>query len=473
MFSNFIHDDFLLQSPAARRLYHEFAEPEPILDFHSHLPAADIANDHHFRDLSEVWLAGDHYKWRLMRANGIAERYCTGDASPFEKFQAWAKTLPSTLRNPIYHWTHLELKRYFGIDELLNEQTAKAIWEKANGLLNTSDFSARGILNKFKVKVVCTTDDPSDDLSHHQRINISETGFRMYPTFRPDQALSVNEPDKFNAWLSRLGQSSDTHIHSFITFLEVLKMRHDAFHAQGGRMSDHGLPYCYANPCTERQAAAIFDKVRSGTPASRDEHEQFASFLMLFFGHLDSEKGWTKQLHLGALRSVNTRKVRELGPDTGFDCIGDAPQAQALCSYMDLLERENALPRMVLYNVNPADNYVVAAAAGSFQDGITAGKIQYGSAWWFLDQKKGIESQLNALSNTGLLSRFIGMVTDSRSFMSFPRHEYFRRVLCNMLGREMEAGELPNDMELNRSMVRNICFENAKVFLGLDLPARP
>jgi len=471
MFPNFIHDDFLLQSAAARRLYHEFAESEPILDFHSHLPPASIAADHRFNDLSEIWLEGDHYKWRLMRANGIAERYCTGDASPLEKFQAWANTLPSALRNPIYHWTHLELKRYFGIDELLNERTAKSIWEDANALLNTPDFSTRGILKKFQVRVVCTTDDPCDDLDNHQGVNTTETGFRMYPTFRPDQALRVHEPDKFNPWLSRLAQSSNTHIHSLTAFLDALKLRHDAFHAQGGRMSDHGLPYCYASPCSERQAAAIFDKARSGTQASSDEHEQFASFLMLFFGRLDAEKGWTKQLHLGALRSVNSRKVRELGPDTGFDCIGDWPQAQALCGYLDLLERENALPRMILYNVNPADDDVFATAAGSFQDGTTAGKIQYGSAWWFLDQKEGIESQLNALSNTGLLSRFVGMVTDSRSFMSFPRHEYFRRVLCNLLGREIEAGELPNDFALIGSMVRNICFENARCFLGLKLPA--
>jgi glucuronate isomerase len=452
-------------------LYHEFAEFKPILDFHSHLPAADIAEDHRFRDLSEIWLEGDHYKWRLMRANVIAERYCTGDAPPYEKFQAWAKTVPSTLRNPLFHWTHLELKRYFGIDELLNERTAKAIWVKANGLLNTPDLSTRGILKKFQVRVVCTTDDPCDDLGNHQRVNASETAFRMYPTFRPDQALRVHESEAFNSWLSRLEQSSNVHIHSFATFLDALKARHDAFHAQGGRMSDHGLPYCYANPCAERHAAAIFDQARSGTPVSSNEQEQFASFLMLFFGRLDAEKGWTKQLHLGALRSVSSRKIRELGPDTGFDCIGDWLQAQALCAYLDLLERENALPRMILYNVNPADNHVFAAAAGCFQDGAPPGKIQYGSAWWFLDQKEGIESQLNVLSNTGLLSRFIGMVTDSRSFMSFPRHEYFRRVLCNLLGREMEAGELPNDMELIGSMVQNICFENARVFLGLDLPA--
>jgi glucuronate isomerase len=464
----FIHDDFLLHSKAAHRLYHEFAEPEPILDFHSHLPAQDIAADRRFRDLTEIWLEGDHYKWRLMRANGIAERYCTGDATPFEKFQAWAKTVPATLRNPLYHWTHLELKRYFGFDEPLNEHTAKAIWEKANTLLSTPDFSTRGILKKFRVRVACTTDDPCDDLANHRRVNSSEKVLRVYPTFRPDKALQVNDPEKFNAWIARLERASNIHVASFQGFLDALKGRHEAFDAVGCRMSDHGLPYCYANSYTEREAATVFEKARSAKPASAEEHERFASFLMLFFGHLDAEKGWTKQLHLGALRSVNSRLTGDLGPDTGFDCIGDWPQAKSLNAYLDLLERENALPRMILYNVNPADHYVFATAAGSFQDGSAPGKVQYGSAWWFLDQKDGIERRLNALSNTGLLSRFVGMVTDSRSFMSFPRHEYFRRVLCNLLGNEIEEGQLPNDFELVGGMVRNICFENARQFLNLN-----
>lgn len=468
---NFIDDNFLLHSEAARRLCHEFAAPEPILDFHTHLSPADIASDKRFRDLTELCLEGDHYKWRLMRANGIAERYCTGNASPFEKFQAWAKTVAVAMRNPVYHWTHLELKRYFGISELLNAGSADTIWQKANSLLSSPEFSTRAIVRKFRVRAVCTTDDPCDDLVHHRRINASEKEFRAYPTFRPDKALQVNEPEKFNAWLSQLEQASNVAIHSLADFLEALRSRHDEFNSSGGRMSDHGIPHCYADPCTEREAAGIFDKARAGKSASLDEHEKFASFLMLFFGRLDAAKGWTKQLHLGALRSVNTRRVAELGPDTGFDNIGDWPQARALCAYLDLLERENALPRIILYNVNRADNYLLASIAGSFNDGEIPGKIQYGSAWWFLDQKDGIERQMDALSNTGLLSRFVGMVTDSRSFMSFPRHEYFRRVLCNLLGREMENGELPNDFDLVGGMVRDICFKNATRFLELELPS--
>jgi glucuronate isomerase len=452
------------------RLYEEFTALEPILDFHSHLPAKDIAENRRFRDLAEIWLEGDHYKWRLMRANGIPERYCTGDASPFEKFQAWARTVPFTLCNPVFNWTHLELRRYFGIDEPLNEYTAKAVWERANELLTIPDLRARGILRKFQVRVACTTDDPCDGLDNHRCVNATETDFRMYPTFRPDKALQVHQPERFNVWIARLAQASNVDISSFGAFLEALKKRHDAFHEVGGRMSDHGLPYCYASPGSERQTGAIFDKVRSGNPASAEEAERFAAFLMLFFGRLDAEKGWTKQLHLGALRSVNSRRTRELGTDTGFDSIGDWPQAKALCGYLDLLESQNALPRMILYNANPADNYVFATIAGSFQDARAPGKIQYGSAWWFLDHKDGIEQQLNALSSTGLLSRFVGMVTDSRSFMSFPRHEYFRRVLCNLLARRMESGELPNETELVGRMVRNICFENAREFLRLEMP---
>ena len=464
----FIHQDFLLHSAAARRLYHEYAEAEPILDFHSHLPAADIAGDRRFRDVTEIWLEGDHYKWRAMRANGIAEEYCTGKAHPYEKFLAWAKTVPYTVRNPLYHWTHLELKRYFGFDGLLDESTAKSVWDRANAAL--ADLSTTAMIRKFNVRVVCSTDDPADDLSLHQRINSTLPDLRVYPTFRPDRALQVDQPEQFVSWLRKLEQAADAHITSLAGLLDALKKRHDAFHQAGARMSDHGLPHCYATPCTEQQGGSIFLRALDGKAASREEKEQFAAFMMLFFGQLDAESGWTKQLHLGALRSVNTRRLRQLGPDTGFDNMGDWPQAEALCAYLDLLDRENSLPKMILYNLNPADNHVFATVAGSFQDGPTAGKIQYGSGWWFLDQKDGIEAQLDALSNTGLLSRFVGMVTDSRSFMSFPRHEYFRRVLCNLLGNEMEKGDLPNDPGLIGKIVRSICFANARDFLGLELP---
>ena len=467
---SFIHEDFLLHSRAAQRLYHGYAEHEPILDFHSHLPAAEIAENRRFRDLTQIWLEGDHYKWRAMRANGDPERYCTGDASAYDKLLAWARTVPFTLRNPLYHWTHLELQRYFAINELLNEQSATAVWERANSLLATNDLTTRGILKKFQVRVACTTDDPCEDLAHHRAVNTSAHDLRIYPTFRPDKALQVDAPERFNAWVKRLEAASDVDIASLPNFLDALRQRHDFFHAHGGRLSDHGLARCFASPCTEQRAAVIFDNARSGKPASGDEYEQFASFLMFFFGRMDAEKGWTKQLHLGALRSVNTRRLRELGPDTGFDCIGDWPQAQSLCAYLDLLEQEHALPKMILYNLNPADNYIFATAAGCFQDGEIPGKIQLGSGWWFLDQKEGMEWQLKALANTGLLSRFVGMVTDSRSFMSFPRHEYFRRVLCNLLGSEIESGELPGDEGLVGGMVRNICFENARKFLGLEVP---
>lgn len=467
---SFIHDDFLLQGKAARRLFHDYAAAQPILDFHSHLPAAEIAEDRRFKDLFEICLEGDHYKWRLMRANGIPESYCTGNEPPYDKFLAWARTVPLALRNPLYHWTHLELKRYFDFDGRLDESTAHEVWEHSNALLQSPELSARGILKKFGVRVICTTDDPCDDLAAHRRINANDSELRVYPTFRPDKALRVDDPEQFNRWVQRLELACNSQIDSFPEFLAALKQRHDAFHDQGGRLSDHGLPHCYTSPCSEQKAGTIFTKARLGDAATAEEHQQLASFLMLFFGRLDAEKGWTKQLHLGALRSVNSRMLHELGPDTGFDCMGDWPQAQSLSAYLDLLDRENALPKMVLYNVNPADNYTLATAAGCFQDGAAAGKIQFGSAWWFLDQKRGIEAQLNALSNVGLLSRFVGMVTDSRSFMSFPRHEYFRRVLCNLLGSEVERGELPHDFELIGNMVRDICFENARHFLGLELP---
>jgi glucuronate isomerase len=466
---NFIHENFLLHSRTAERLYHSHACEQPILDYHSHLPPADIAANRQFANLFEIWLEGDHYKWRAMRANGVAEEFCTGNAAPYEKFAAWASSVPATIRNPLYHWTHLELQRYFGIDDLLDEGTAKSVWERANAALQNDKLSAQGILRKFSVRIVCTTDDPCEDLAHHQAVAAAQPGFRVYPTFRPDKALLVNQPEAFNAWIARLERASNIAVSSLQTFLDALKQRHDFFHAQGARLSDHGLPYCYANPCSDREAEAIFAKARAGSAATPAEHEQFASVLMLFFGKLDAGSGWTKQLHIGALRSVNGRALKEIGPDTGFDTIGDWPQAEPLNKYLDLLHRENALPKMVLYNLNPADNYVFSAALGSFQDGVTPGKIQFGSGWWFLDQKEAIEWQLNALSNNGLFSRFIGMLTDSRSFMSFPRHEYFRRVLCDLLGRDAENGELPNDEKLLGTVVQNICFENARQFLGLQL----
>ncbi|HEX5425511.1 MAG TPA: glucuronate isomerase [Candidatus Acidoferrales bacterium] len=467
----FINNDFLLRSEMARRLYHSHAAAEPILDFHSHLPAAEIAEDRRYRNVTELWLEGDHYKWRLMRANGIDERYCTGDAPPYEKFQAWARTVPATVRNPLYHWTHLELKRYFGIDDLLNECTAKSIWERANALLAAPEFSARGILRKFGVRVVCTSDDPCDDLVAHAKINSDQNDFRVFPTFRPDKALQVHRPEQFNSWVGRLEQTGNIEIGSFSNFLDALKRRHDFFHARGARLSDHGLQYCHAAPCSRRDAEAIFAKARAGVAASPQEHEHFASYLMLFFGQLDATRGWTKQLHVGALRDVRSRKLDELGPDTGFDCMGDFRQAELFCRYLDLLDRENSLPKIIVYNINPSDTYALAAAIGSFQDAPVRAKIQLGSAWWFLDQKDGIESQLNALSNTGLLARFVGMVTDSRSFLSFPRHEYFRRILCDLLGRDVERGEVPDDERLLSAMVRDICYANAKDYLGLESPS--
>jgi glucuronate isomerase len=468
----FIHEDFLLHSKTAQRLYRTYAAAEPILDYHSHLSAVDIAADRQFGNLFEIWMEGDHYKWRAMRANGVAERFCTGDAPPYEKFLAWARTVPFTLRNPLYHWTHLELKRYFNIDKQLNESTAKFVWERANSLLASEGLTTRGILKKFQIRALCTTDDPCDDLSHHRHIAATETAFRIYPTFRPDKALQIQQTEEFGVWLKRMESASNRQIGSLRDFLEALKQRHDYFHEHGARLSDHGLNYCLAAPCAEREAAAIFEKVRAGHAVTNEEQEAFASFLMIFFGHLDAEKGWTKQLHLGAMRNVNTRRLVELGRDTGFDSIGDWPQIEWFCKYLDHLDQEKALPKIIVYNLNPADNYAFAAAAGNFQDGSISGKIQCGSAWWFLDQKEAIEWQLNALSNVGLLSRFVGMLTDSRSFMSFPRHEYFRRILCNLIGNEMERGELPNDERLLGGMIRNVCFENARQYLGLEMPAK-
>src|SRR6478672_10643928 len=467
----FIHEDFLLNTEAARRLYHQFAAAEPILDYHCHLPPQDVAANRQFRNVFEIWLEGDHYKWRAMRANGVDERYCTGDAAPEEKFQAWAGTVPQTLRNPLYHWTHLELKRYFGIDELLDESNAIRVWEQANAALAAEDLRAHGILRKFQVKAVCTTDDPADDLSCHKVIAASALGTQVFPTYRPDKALNVHLPELFNPWVQRLEAAANVSISSFRDFTDALRRRHDYFHDMGGRLSDHGINRAYASFCSDQKASAIFDRARQGRAAPTQEQEQFASNLMLLFGRLDAAKGWTKQLHLGALRNTSTRRFREMGPDTGWDGIGDWPQVDALTAYLDRLDRENALPKTILYNLNPADNYAFAVLISNFQDGRIAGKMQFGSGWWFLDQKEAMEWQLNALSNVGLLSRFIGMLTDSRSFMSYPRHEYFRRILCNLVGVEVERGEIPNDEGLLGSLIRGVCFENAKAYFGLECGA--
>jgi glucuronate isomerase len=465
----FIHDDFLLTNKTASRLYHQYAEREPIFDYHCHLPPKDIAENRRFNNLLEIWLEGDHYKWRAMRANGVPERYCTGDAAPYEKFLAWAKTVPCTLRNPLYHWTHLELKRYFGIEELLDESSASRIWDSANQQLASNELSVWGIMKRFKVKAVCTTDDPTDGLAYHKAIASSKLETRVLPAFRPDKVLNVHDPKLFNPWVERLSAASKLKIGRLTGLLDALKQRHDYFHSMGCRLSDHGLNHCYADFCSEKTAAAIFAKARSGKPATEREHSQFASFMMLFFGKLDADKGWTKQLHLGARRNNNTDAWKRLGPDTGFDSVGDWRQVEALRTYLDRLTQDQALPKIILYNLNPADNYAFATLIGSFQDGSVPGRMQFGSGWWFLDQKEGMEWQMNALSNVGLLSRFVGMLTDSRSFMSYPRHEYFRRVLCNLLGRDMENGEIPDRDDLVGPMIRNICYQNAKEYLGLEL----
>jgi glucuronate isomerase len=466
---SFIHDDFLLSTKTARRLYTKYAEPEPILDYHCHLPPQDVAANRQFGNLFEIWLEGDHYKWRAMRANGVDEKFCTGNADPRDKFLAWARTVPQTLRNPLYHWTHLELKRYFGIDKLLDESTAAGIWDEANAQLAGDDLRAHGILNRFHVKAVCTTDDPTDDLACHKTIAASGLATKVFPTFRPDKALNVHLPEVFNPWVQRLESAANISIGGYRDFVEALKKRHDFFHQMGGRLSDHGLNHPFADFCTEQEAAAIFDKARAGHAAGPAEQSRFASNMMLHFGRWDAAKSWTKQLHLGARRNNNSRRFEQMGPDTGWDSIGDWPQIEALGGYLDRLDRENALPKIVIYNLNPADNYPVATMIGNFQDGITAGKIQHGSGWWFQDQKEAMTWQMNALSNCGLISKFLGMLTDSRSFMSYPRHEYFRRVLCDIFGRDVENGELPDSDELVGGTIRNICYGNVHRFLGLDI----
>jgi glucuronate isomerase len=467
----FLTEDFLLQTQTARALYHDFAENMPIFDYHCHLPVAEIAADKNFENLTDIWLRGDHYKWRAMRANGIAEHLITGDASDFEKFQAWAATVPKTVRNPLYHWTHLELKRYFGVaGKPLNPGTAKDIYDTCTRMLQTSDFGTRSILQRMNVRVVCTTDDPTDSLEHHLKLK-SERGFtvNVLPAFRPDKALGVESPRDFNKWLGRLEVSAGLAIKSFDSFLEAIRRRHDFFHQAGCRLSDHGIEHPFAADYTAKDVNKTFQKAREGKKPTPAEALKYKSAVMLALARMDAEKGWTQQFHFGALRNINSKAMATLGPDTGYDTIGDFEMARSLARFLDGLEREGRLAKTILYVMNSRDNEVVASAIGCFQDGSLPGKMQFGSAWWFNDQKDGIERQINTLSNMGLLSRFVGMLTDSRSFLSYPRHEYFRRVLCNLLGNDVENGELPDDMELLGGMVKDICFRNAAAYFGIEV----
>jgi len=462
---DFIHDDFLLSNDTARELFHGVAARQPIIDYHCHLPPDAIARNHAFSDLSEIWLAGDHYKWRAMRANGIAERFCTGDAAPVEKFAAWAATVPMTLRNPLYHWTHLELKRYFGIADLLNSNTAPSVWESANEQLRRPDMRVWGLLEKMRVEVVCTTDDPTDSLDAHRTIAASDCPTRVFPAFRPDRATQLSDLVAWNDWCDRLAEVSGHSTDDYAGFLMALQQRHDFFHSMGGRLSDHGIDSCPSRIASPDEAQATFHRARTRRePITPSDAQAFAGAILVFTGHLDHDRGWTKQLHLGALRNTNSRMLGQLGRDTGFDSIGDQPQAESLRLLLDTLDQDGRLPQVILYNLNPADNYVIGTMIGNFQDGTRAGKIQFGSGWWFLDQKEAMEWQMNALSNLGLLSRFVGMLTDSRSFLSYPRHEYFRRVLCNLLGADAEAGLIPNDPALLGDYVERICHRNASEF---------
>ncbi len=463
----FLDDDFLLAGSEARDLYHRVASAEPIIDYHCHLSPRDIAEDRRFENLHEAWLAGDHYKWRAMRADGVPEDLITGAAPPQEKFRAWARTVPHTLRNPLFHWTHLELRRYFGIETLLEASTADAVWAEANRQLATADLSARGILARFKVELVGTTDDPADPLDWHEKIAASACPTRVVPTLRPDAALKVMQPERVQAWARRLSDAAGIAANTFPGLLAALEKRHADFARAGCRATDHGLEYLPDVTCTDAEAAAIWERALAGTPATRLEAERFAVRIMLHVGRLNHAAGWVTQLHLGPFRDPNPCLARTLGADAGCDTIGDARQGPGLVRYLATLAAEESLGRTILYNINPADNALFAALPGSFQDGVTPGKIQWGSGWWFLDQERGMREQMNMLSDMGLLSRFVGMVTDSRSFLSFPRHEYFRRILCDLVGADVATGRLPDRRDWLDELVTAVCSGNAREAFAL------
>lgn len=466
----FLSDDFLLRTDTAIHLYHDYAGPMPICDYHCHLPVKEIADDINFENLTHIWLDGDHYKWRAMRTNGIPEKFITGDADDYEKFAAWAATVPMTLRNPLYHWTHMELKRPFGIsDILLGPRTAKKIYDACTQMLLTNAFSTRNLLRRMNVRVVCTTDDPIDSLEHHQRLRKDpDFDIKVLPCFRPDKAMAAESPAEFNTWTDQLEAVTDTDIRCFDNFIDAIEKRHDLFHECGCRLSDHGIEEPYAEAYRKREINLSFELLRSGHSLSRVKLLKFKSAMLVELARMDARKGWTQQYHIGALRNANTLAFRKLGPDSGYDAIGDFKIARSLAALLDVLTLEEILPKTILYVLNPGDNELAASLTGAFQDGSVPGKIQFGSGWWFNDQKEGIERQLNALSNMGLLSRFVGMLTDSRSFLSYSRHEYFRRVLCNLIGRDVENGELPNDMELLGKMVRDISYNNAVAYFDFE-----
>ncbi len=463
---SFIHEDFLLQTDSARELYHEHAKKQPIIDYHCHLNPAAIAGDHVFDNLGQLWLEGDHYKWRAMRTNGVEEKYCTGkETSDWEKFEKWAETVPYAMRNPLYHWTHLELKSAFGVEKLLNPETAREIYDVCTEKLRTPEYSARGLMQHFNVKVVCTTDDPADNLEHH--LSLKKEGFRIkiLPTWRPDKAMAVENPAAYRAYVEKLSEVSGVTITKFSDLMEALRNRHDFFASVGCRLSDHGIEEFYAERYTLIEIEQIFEKVYSGRELTHEQVLKFKSAMMYEGALMDWEKGWTQQFHYGAIRNNNTRLFNQLGPDTGFDSIGDFNVAKALSRFLDQLDKDNRLAKTIIYNLNPRDNDMIATMIGNFQDGSVPGKIQFGSGWWFLDQKTGMEAQMNSLSNLGLLSRFVGMITDSRSFVSYPRHEYFRRILCNLIGNDVENGLLPaSEMTFLGEMVENISYHNANQF---------
>ena len=463
----FLDSDFLLHSDTARALYHEHAAQQPIIDYHCHLNPKEIADNHAFADLTEAWLGGDHYKWRAMRANGIDEAYITGDKPSMEKFLKWAATVPYTMRNPLYHWTHLELSRIFGIDKVLNPQTAAEIYEACTAMLQTPAFRAQGLMERMNVEVVCTTDDPIDDLAAHKAIRESGFKVKVKPAWRPDRILAIEKAKAFEAYLAQLEKAADTTILSFKQLVAALQKRHDYFDANGCSLSDHGLDSFYAEPYTDQGIEAIFMKARIGKELTEQEVKKYRSAMLYELAAMDARSGWVQQFHLGANRNNNRRMFHLLGADTGFDAIGDQPIASSMNAFLSRLDSEGLLAKTIVYNLNPKDNEMLVANAYNFNDGSVPGKMQYGAAWWFLDQQDGIRHQLDALSRLGLLSRFVGMLTDSRSFLSYPRHEYFRRILCDMLGEEVERGELPaSELPFIGQMVEDICHHNAKRYFG-------